>query len=61
MHFRFTATRARGREWYTPNKVLEQHIRSVIDQYGAPDGIVKEMGHANKKRGLRPFTTNVLR
>lgn len=47
MHLRFSELRSRGREWFRPATVLEQHIQNVREQFGDPAGAVRPMRHVN--------------
>jgi len=37
LHRDFTASRARGREWYWPDTQINEHVTKVLDQFGSPN------------------------
>lgn len=42
MHKRFSADLDRGREWFRESEALVAHIESVIEKFGAPEGMAYE-------------------
>lgn len=46
LHQQFAESKARGREWFTPGTRIIEHIESVLERFGKPDGVFKPMRHA---------------